>query len=140
MSNRLQHDTTTIRLLPLIDDYSPYYSDPDYGFDPYWDANCYNQHHLYFYRNFNKPSHVIEPDSYDIDKALNVGLAQARVDPWQNDTPPKCQMTYNGPDNEFPRVRTTSLSGYSSCRALREHSNHEDWRARICTADNQSWP
>ena len=104
MSNRLQHDTTTIRLLPLIDDYSPYYSDPDYGFDPYWDANCYNQHHLYFYRNFNKPSHVIEPDSYDIDKALNVGLAQARVDPWQNDTPPKCQMTYNGPDNEFHRV------------------------------------
>ena len=104
MSNRLQHDTTTIRLLHLIDDYSPYYSDPDYGFDPYWDANCYNQHHLYFYRNFNKPSHVIEPDSYDIDKALNVGLAEARVDPWQNDTPPNCQMTYNGPDNEFHRV------------------------------------
>ena len=50
MSNRLQHDTTTIRILPLIDDYSPYYSDPDYGFDPYWDANCYNQHHLYFYQ------------------------------------------------------------------------------------------
>ena len=104
MSNRLQHDTTTIQLLPLIDDYSPYYSDPDYGFDPYWDANCYNYCHLYFYRNFNKPSHVIEPDSYDIDKALNVGLAQARVDPWQNDTPPNCQMTYNGPDNEFHRV------------------------------------
>ena len=104
MSNRLQHDTTTIRLLPLIDDYSPYYSDPDYGFDPYWDANCYNQHHLYFYRNFNKPSHIIEPDSYDIDKALNVVLAQARVDPWQNDTPLKCQMTHNGPDNEFHRV------------------------------------
>ena len=104
MSNRLQHDTTTIRLILLIDDYNSCYFDPDYSFDPYWDANCYNQHHLYFYRNFNKPSHIIEPDSYDIDKALNVVLAQARVDPWQNDTPPRCQMTHNGPDNEFHRV------------------------------------
>ena len=88
MSNRLQNDTTPIRLIPLIDDYNPYYPDPDYGFDPYWDANCYNQHHLYFYHNFNKPSHIIEPDSYDIDKTLNVVIAQARVDPWQNYTPP----------------------------------------------------
>ena len=104
MSNRLQNDTTTIRLIPLIDDYNPYYPDPDYGFDPYWDAICYNQHHLYFYHKFNKPSHIIEPDSYDIDKALNVVLAQARVDPWQNDTLPKCQMTHNGLDNEFHRV------------------------------------
>ena len=35
MSNRLQNDTTTIRLIPLIDDYKPYYSDPEYGFDPF---------------------------------------------------------------------------------------------------------
>ena len=69
MSNRLQNDTTTIRLIPLIDDYNPYYSDPDYGFDPYWDANCYNQHHLYFYHNFNKPNQNIEPDSYETDQA-----------------------------------------------------------------------
>ena len=104
MSNRLQHDTTTIRLIPLIDDYNPYYSDPDYGFVPYWDVNCYNQHHLYFYRNFNKPSHIIELDSYDIDQAFNSVLAKARVDPWQNETPPRCQMTHTGPDNELHRV------------------------------------
>ena len=104
MSNRLQNDTTPIRLIPLIDDYNPYYPDPDYGFDHYWDANCYNQHHLYFYHKFNKPSHIIEPDSYDIDKTLNVVLAQARVDPWQNYTPPRCQTTQNGPDNELHRV------------------------------------
>ena len=83
MYNRLQTDTNTIRLIPLIDDYNPYYPDPDYGFDPYWDANCYNQHHLYFYRNFNKPNANIEPDSLVVDQALSMVLAKARVDPWQ---------------------------------------------------------
>ena len=32
MSNSLQNDTSTIRLIPLVDDYNPYYPDPDYGF------------------------------------------------------------------------------------------------------------
>ena len=63
-----------------------------------------NQHHLYSYRNFNKPSHNIEQDSYDIDQALNVVLVKARVDPWQNETPPICQTTHSGPANEFHRV------------------------------------
>ena len=81
MSIRLQNNTSTIRLIPLIDDYNPYYPDPDYGFDPYWDANCYNQDRLYFYHNFNKPSQNIEPDSYETDQALNTVLKKARVDP-----------------------------------------------------------
>ena len=85
MSNRLQNDTSTIRLIPLVDDYNPYYPDPDYGFDPYWDANCYNQHHLYFYRNFNQPNHIREPDSYEIDRTLNMVLVKAKVDPWQHE-------------------------------------------------------
>ena len=101
MFNRLQNDTTTIRLIPLIDDYNPYYSDPDYGFDPYWDANSYNQHHLYFYRNFNKPSHMIELDSYEIDQTLNTVLMKARADPCQSHTPPGCQMAHTEPDDEF---------------------------------------
>ena len=104
MSTRLHNGTTTIRLLSLIDDSNPYYSDPVYGFDPYWDANCYNQHHLYFYRNFNKPSHYIELDSYEIDQASNTVLTEARVDPWQHNTPPGCQMTHTDHDNEFHPV------------------------------------
>ena len=80
MSIRLQNETTTIRLIiPLIDDYNPYYFDPDHGFDPYWDANSYNQHHLYYYHNFNKPNQNIEADSYETDRALNTVLAKARV-------------------------------------------------------------
>ena len=104
MSNRLQTDTTTIRLIPLIDDYNPYYSDPDYGFDPYWDVNCYNQHHLYFYRNLNKPSHNIELDSNDIDQALNMVLAKARVDPWQHETHPIHHTTHPVDENELHRA------------------------------------
>ena len=104
MSTRLHNDTTTIRLLPLIDDYNPYYSDTDYGFDPYWDANCYNQHHLYFYGNFNKPSHHIELDSYENDQPSNTVLMKARVDPWQHNPPPGSQMTHTEPDDEFLRV------------------------------------
>ena len=103
MSNRLQTDTTTIRLIPLIDDYNPYYPDPDYGFDPCWDANCYNQHHLYFYQNFNKSNSNIEPDSLKMDQTLNMVLAKARVDPWQHEVPPTpsvyCQR---GPSTQLP--------------------------------------
>ena len=119
MSTRQQNDTKTIRLIPLIDDYNPYYSDPDCGFDPYWDANCYNQHHRYFYRNFNKPSHNIELDSYEINQALNMVLAKARVDPWQNTTPKTCQMTHNEPDNEYHRVgQQVSLATAVAARFL----------------------
>ena len=105
MSTRLQNDTTTIRLIPLIDDYNPYYFDPDYGFDPYWDSNCYNQHHLYFYSNFNKPSHNIDLDSFEIDQALNMVLMKARVDPWQCDTYSTYQTTHAAVDDEIHHVR-----------------------------------
>ena len=104
MSNRLQNDTSTIRLIPLVDDYNPYYPDTDYGFDPYWDANCYNQHHLYFYRNFNQPNHIREPDSYEIDRTLNMVLVKAKVDPWQHDTPQRSQVMQAEPDDEFHRA------------------------------------
>ena len=39
MSTRLQNDTTTTQLIPLIVDYNPYYFDTDYGFDPNWDSS-----------------------------------------------------------------------------------------------------
>ena len=93
MSNSLQNDTSTIRLIPLVDDYHPYYPDPDYGFDPYWEANCYNQHHLYFYQNSNKQNSNIEPDSLETDRALNTALINARVDQGQHGP----QLTHQRP-------------------------------------------
>ena len=35
--------TTRFRPIPLIDDYNPTYIDPDYGRNPYWDTEIYNQ-------------------------------------------------------------------------------------------------
>ena len=79
-SNSLHNNTSSVRFIPLIDDYTPYYPDSDYGFDPYWDANSYNQNHLYFYNNYNKSDQDVEPNSYGKDQALNTVLANARVD------------------------------------------------------------
>ena len=104
MSNSLQNTTSTIRLIPLIDDYNPYYPDPDFGFDPYWDANCYNQHHLYFYHNFNKTNKNIEPESFETDQALNTVLIKARVDPWQHGTQLTHQTTDSDAGDEFHHV------------------------------------
>ena len=40
--------TTRFRPIPLIDDYNPTYVDPDYGRDPYWDTEIFNQDLLQF--------------------------------------------------------------------------------------------
>ena len=72
-----------MRPLPLIDNYNPYFLDPDFGFDPYWDIQIYNQHHLHFYNNIHRNSTEIESDSYETDRNLNEALTKALVDPWQ---------------------------------------------------------
>ena len=85
-SDRQHSNTTTIRPLPLIDNYNPYYPDPDFGFDPYWDIQIYNQHQLqkhHFYKNFTKNIADIEHDQPHIDQLLNTKLSTASVDPWQ---------------------------------------------------------
>ena len=83
-SNRQHSNTTTIRTLSLIYNYNPYYPDPDFGFDPYWDIQIYNQHYLHFYKDFTKNTADIEPDQHQIDQLLNTKLSMASVDPWQN--------------------------------------------------------
>ena len=60
-SNRLQHDTSGLRPITLIDDYNPYYTDPDDGFVLYWDTHSCDQHHLCFY-NILINKHKTEPD------------------------------------------------------------------------------
>ena len=50
----LDSTSHSIRPLPEIPDYNPYYTDPDYGIDPYWDVHLYNQHHLSFCTDFTK--------------------------------------------------------------------------------------
>ena len=71
---------------------------------PYWDPNSYNQHHLYFYHNFNKPHQNKESDSTGIDQALNALLVKARADPWQRGTFFFHQTTHVAVDDEFHHV------------------------------------
>ena len=80
------------RPLPEIPDYNPYYPDPDYGTDPYWDVHLYNQHHSHFYSNFNKPPLEIEPDCLAMDETLNGTLTNALVDLWQT-KPNPCALS-----------------------------------------------
>ena len=47
-SDGLDSTTNYIRPLLLITDYNSFYIDPDYGVDPYWDIQIYNQHELHF--------------------------------------------------------------------------------------------
>ena len=82
-SDRLDSTTDNIRPIPSIPDYNPCYIDPDYGIDPYWDVQIYNQHELHFYANFNKQQAEIEPDCPVADEALNKILTMALVDQWQ---------------------------------------------------------
>ena len=83
-SDRQQYNIAAIRPLPLIDNYNPYYLDPDLGFDPYWDIQTYNQHHLHYYNNFRKPLAERELDSHETDRNLNTALTKSLVDPWQS--------------------------------------------------------
>ena len=111
-SNRQHSNTLTIRTLPLIDNYNPYYPDPDFGFDPYWDVQIYNQHHLHFYKNFTKNTADIEPDQHQIDQLLHTKLSMASVDPWQNrqmnNHPPIQEQTTQELQHNGPLVTLTA--------------------------------
>ena len=103
MSDRLQNYTSTKRPIPLINDYNPYYPDRDFGLDPYWEAICYNQHHLYFYNNYNSPDLDVETDFPETGQTLNTVLVKARVDPWQHGAQFTHHTAHSEADNEFHR-------------------------------------
>ena len=63
--------TTRFRPIPLIDYYNPTYIDPDYGRDPYWDTEIYNQDLLQFQyvlddiEHYNKTVHENPPFTHN---------------------------------------------------------------------------
>ena len=103
-SDGQQCNSTTIRPVLLIDNYNPYYLDPDFGFDPSWDIQIYNQHYLHFYNNFTTNTIDIEPDSPEIDQNLNTHLSAAPVDPWQTTRGAPSTATYAEPQTYLPQT------------------------------------
>ena len=107
-------DLTTdyIRPLPAIPDYNPYYMDPDYGVDPYWDIQIYNQHELQFHEDFNKQDTEIEPGCRVTDRTLNHALTKALVDPLQTRTNSYVSPAHDESADEFyhtgPQVSLTT--------------------------------
>ena len=63
--------TTRFRPIPLVDDYSPTYIDPDYGRDPYWETELYKQDLLQFQyvlddiENYSKTVHENPPITHN---------------------------------------------------------------------------
>ena len=100
-SDRQHCNTTTIRPLPLIDNYTHFYRYPDFNFDPYWGIQIYNQHHLLFYNTFLKNTSNIEPDAHDIDQNLNTVLTKAFVESWQSKWAATSPATHEESMKEF---------------------------------------
>ena len=89
--------------LPVLDENNPFYT--DYGVDPYWDIQLYNQHEIHFYGDFNKEDADIEPDCPVTDRALNDVLIKELLDPWQTKTTPCASPAQDEPEDEFPNLR-----------------------------------
>ena len=53
---------TQFRPLPEVVAYDAYFVDPQYGFDPYWDEELYEQEKLEYKDTYNKPNDQIECD------------------------------------------------------------------------------
>ena len=70
------------RPIPLVDDYNPTYIDPDYGRDPYWDTELYNQDLLQFQyviddiELYNKSAHENPPITHN-------KKTRALIETWQ---------------------------------------------------------
>ena len=70
------------RPIPLVDNYNPTYIDPDYGRDPYWDTELYNQDLLQFQyviddiELYNKSAHENPPITHN-------KKTRALIETWQ---------------------------------------------------------
>ena len=70
------------RPLPEVVAYDPYFVDPQYGFDPYWDEEIYDQDKLEHKDTYNKPNDQIESDDLITDAHVTDALRYAVIDLW----------------------------------------------------------
>ena len=60
----------------------PYFVDPQYGFDPYWDEELYDHDKLEYKDTYNKSNDQIEPDDLITDSHVSDALRYAVIDLW----------------------------------------------------------
>ena len=73
---------THFRPLPEVVAYDPYFVDPQYGLDPYWDEEIYDQEKLEYKDTYNKPTGQIESDDLITDAHVSDALRYAVIDLW----------------------------------------------------------
>ena len=73
---------TQFRPLPEVVAYDAYFVDPQYGFDPYWDEEIYDQDKLEYKDTYNKPNDQIESDDLITDAHVSDALRYALIDLW----------------------------------------------------------
>ena len=73
---------TQFRPLSEVVAYDAYFVDPQYGFDPYWDEEIYDQDKLEYTDTYNKPNDQIESDDLITDAHVSDALRYALTDLW----------------------------------------------------------
>ena len=70
---------TQFRTLPEVVAYDTYLIDPQYGLDPYWDEDLYDQDKLEYKYTYNKPNDQIESDDLITDAHVSDALRYALI-------------------------------------------------------------
>ena len=74
------------RPLPEVVSNNTNFVDPQYGFDPYWDEDFYDQDKLEYKGTHNKPKYQFESDSFITDAHVSDALRYALIDLWTVNT------------------------------------------------------
>ena len=74
--------STQFGRLPEVVAYDTYFVDPQYGLDPYWDEDLYDQDNLEYKDVYNKPNDPIESDDLITDAHVSHSLRYALIDLW----------------------------------------------------------
>ena len=73
---------THFRPLPEVVAYDPYFIDPQYGLNPYWDEKIYDRDKLEYKNTYNKLNDQIECDDLITDAHVSDALRYAVIDLW----------------------------------------------------------
>ena len=73
---------TQFRPLPEVVAYDTHLIEPQYGLDPYWDEDLYDQDKLEYKDTYNKPNDQIESDDLTTDAHVSDALRYALIDLW----------------------------------------------------------
>ena len=71
---------TQFKPLPEVVAYDTYFVDPQYGLDPYWNEEFYDQDKLEYKETFNTPSNQVEGDDLITDAHVSDALRYALID------------------------------------------------------------